>query len=83
MTEPPTSPPLTSGIKVVTKTRAPYVPAIGPRLLPLLWLTFAGFALLGATGAYLGGVSFMNWLRTDSLYTAPCKMNIQNVKGVV
>jgi tetratricopeptide (TPR) repeat protein len=36
-----------------------------------LWFIFAGFALLGATGAYLSGVSFLNWLRPASLYTTP------------
>jgi hypothetical protein len=56
---------------VVKQKPAPYVPAIRPWLQPLLWGTFAGFALLGATGAYLAGVSLLNWLRPDSLYTTP------------
>ncbi len=49
----------------------PYEPAIKPWLRPLLWFIFAGFALLGATGAYLSGVSFLNWFRPASLYTTP------------
>lgn len=49
----------------------PYVPAIQPWLRPLLWFTFAGFALLGATGVYLAGVTAMNWLRPETLYTTP------------
>jgi hypothetical protein len=58
--------------RVVAAARpVPYEPAIRPWLRPLLWLTFAGFALLGATGAYLAGVSFMNWLRPGALYTTP------------
>ena len=31
----------------------PYIPAIGPRLRILLYLVFAGFAFLAATGIYL------------------------------
>ncbi len=49
----------------------PYQPAIRPWLKPLLWATFAGFALLGATGVYLSGVTFLNWLRPETLYTTP------------
>lgn len=49
----------------------PYEPAIKPWLRPLLWATFAGFAFLGATGAYLAGISFLNWYRTGALYTTP------------
>jgi tetratricopeptide (TPR) repeat protein len=55
----------------VRRAPAPYVPAIGPRLRPLLWAIFAGFALLGATGVYLAGVSLFNWLRPEALATTP------------
>lgn len=50
---------------------APYVPAIKPWLRPLLWGTFAGFAVLGATGVYLSGVSLMNYLQPGATYTTP------------
>jgi len=36
-----------------------------------LWATFAGFALLGASGVYLAGVTFLNWLKPEALYTTP------------
>lgn len=49
----------------------PYEPAIRPWLRPLLWATFAGFALLGTTGVYLAGVSLLNWLKPEALYTTP------------
>ena len=49
----------------------PYVSAIRPWLRPLLWATFAGFAVLGATGVYLSGVSLMNYLSPGSTYTTP------------
>ena len=49
----------------------PYVPAIRPWLRPLLWATFAGFAVLGATGVYLSGVSLMNYLKPGGSYTTP------------
>ena len=48
-----------------------YVPAVGPWLRPLLWAVLLGFGLLGATGAYLSGVSLLNFLRPGSLYTTP------------
>jgi tetratricopeptide (TPR) repeat protein len=40
-----------------------YTPAIGPRLTPLLWVVMIGFALLGANGAYLASVTFLEWAR--------------------
>ena len=49
----------------------PYVPAIGPRLRILLYLVFAGFAFLGATGIYLLMISALNTINTDQLYTTP------------
>lgn len=39
-----------------------YTPAIGERLRPLLWVVLSGFALLGATGMYMGSVTLMTWL---------------------
>jgi tetratricopeptide (TPR) repeat protein len=59
-------------IRTVAKPKpAPYEPAIKPWLRPLLWATFAGFAVLGATGVYLSGVSLMNYLRPEVTYTTP------------
>ena len=58
----------------VKRTRSapkPYVSAIRPWLRPLLWATFAGFGVLGATGIYLSGVSLMNYLKPGSAYTTP------------
>ncbi len=61
-------------VVVVKRTRPvpkPYVSAIRPWLRPLLWGTFAGFAVLAATGAYLSGISLMNYLQPGSTYTTP------------
>ena len=49
--------------------RAPYVPAIGPKLRILLYIVFAGFAFLAATGIYLLVISAMDKINTDQLYT--------------
>ncbi len=49
--------------------KAPYVPAIGPRLRILLYLIFAGFAFLAATGIYLLVITVMNRVNTEQLYT--------------
>jgi tetratricopeptide (TPR) repeat protein len=46
-----------------------YEPAVGPRLKGLLLLIFAAFAVLGATGAYLASISFLNWWRRPVDYT--------------
>ena len=48
-----------------------YVPAIGPRLKVLLALIFASVAVLGATGAYLGAITFLNWYKSPQTYTSP------------
>lgn len=48
-----------------------YVPAIGPKLKVLLALLFASVAVLGATGAYLSAITFLNWYRTPHTYTSP------------
>jgi len=47
----------------------PYVNAIGPRLRILLYLVFAGFAFLAATGIYLAVITVMNRVRPDQLFT--------------
>jgi tetratricopeptide (TPR) repeat protein len=47
----------------------PYIPAIGPRLRILLYVVFAGFAFLAATGIYLLVISVMNRVNTNQLYT--------------
>ncbi|HJZ89263.1 MAG TPA: tetratricopeptide repeat protein, partial [Gemmataceae bacterium] len=49
----------------------PYVHAIGPRLKLLLALIFAFVAILGATGAYLGAITFLNWYKAPHTYTSP------------
>src|SRR4051794_32299414 len=56
-------------IKRVAKPAAPYVPAIGPKLRVLLLLVFGLFAVLGATGVYLGAVSALNWAKSPLSYT--------------
>jgi tetratricopeptide (TPR) repeat protein len=61
---------------IVIKKRSPfaataYVPAIGPRLRILLYLVFAGFAFLGATGIYLLVITVMNQVNTEQLFTTP------------
>src|SRR5262245_1092747 len=66
--------PLHPAAPIVVKKRpaappAPYVPAIGPRLRILLYIVFAGFAFLGATGIYLLVISAMNRVNTEQLYT--------------
>ena len=48
-----------------------YVPAVGPLLKPVLWTVLLGFGALAATGAYLAGVSLLNYLRPGALYTTP------------
>jgi tetratricopeptide (TPR) repeat protein len=58
-------------VRMVTRRGQPYIPAIGPKLKPLLWLIFGGVAVLGATGVYLAGVSLLNWLRPENLATTP------------
>jgi tetratricopeptide (TPR) repeat protein len=46
-----------------------YLPAVSPRLKVLLLLIFVAFATLGATGAYLASISFLNWWRDPIVYT--------------
>jgi len=64
---------VTAPIVVIQKKPAqsarPYEPAIGPSLRVLLYVVFAGFAFLGATGVYLFVISVMNRVNSDQLYT--------------
>jgi tetratricopeptide (TPR) repeat protein len=46
-----------------------YQPAVSPRLKVFLLFIFVAFATLGATGAYLASISFLNWLRDPIVYT--------------
>jgi tetratricopeptide (TPR) repeat protein len=50
---------------------APYIHAIGPRLRVLLYIVFAGFAFLGATGVYLLAISALNQTYPNQLFTTP------------
>jgi tetratricopeptide (TPR) repeat protein len=73
VTEPSPANALSTPVVMVKKRPAappkPYVPAIGPRLRILLYLVFAGFAFLAATGIYLLVISVMNRANTNQLYT--------------
>lgn len=51
--------------------RSKYVPTVGPWLRALLYLIFGAFAVLGATGAYLGVIAFLNWADSSRFYTTP------------
>ncbi len=46
-----------------------YVPTVGPMLRGVLYLIFLAFAVLGATGAYLAAISFLNWYDPSRLFT--------------
>jgi hypothetical protein len=50
----------------------PYVPAVGPRLKILLALIFAAVAVLGASGAYLSSIRWLDAL-SGRTYTTPFK----------
>jgi tetratricopeptide (TPR) repeat protein len=50
----------------------PYIPAVGPRLKFLLALIFAAFAVLGASGAYLSSIRWLDAL-TGRTYTTQFK----------
>lgn len=45
----------------VRRPRFVYVPAIGPRLKPLLWMVLLGFGVLGGNGLYLLSVTILTW----------------------
>lgn len=61
--ESPTTPPATP-----PPGRRLYVPAIGPRLRLLLQVVLGLAAVLGANSAYLGAVTFLEWLHSPTLY---------------
>jgi len=65
----PVQPTPTVVVKRVAKPAAPYVPAIGTKLRILLLLTFGLFAILGATGVYLGAVTALNWWKAPLSHT--------------
>src|SRR6266852_3034994 len=44
-----------------------YVPAVGPRLKKLLFVVFALFALLAVNSAYLGTITWFEWLSGKTL----------------
>ena len=73
MTDPAPLNALNAPVPLVRKRPAappkPYIPAIGPRLRILLYLVFAGFAFLAATGIYLFVITVMNRVNTNQLYT--------------
>ncbi len=50
----------------------PYIPAVGPRLKLLLALIFAAFAVLGASGAYLSSIRWLDAL-SGRTYTTQFK----------
>src|SRR4051812_41424559 len=53
---------MTTGVRPTLDRRGrAYSPAVGARLRPFLWTCLGGFALLGATGAYLASVSALTW----------------------
>ena len=48
-----------------------YVPTVGPKLRIVLFMVFGSFALLGATGVYLAGLSVLNWANSPQSHTTP------------
>ncbi|MBX3745973.1 MAG: hypothetical protein KF833_11760 [Verrucomicrobiae bacterium] len=62
MSDAPTPPPQTPS------ARRKYVPAIGPRLRWVLYAVFVLVAVLGANSAYLGAITFLEWLHRPTLY---------------
>src|SRR5207248_583054 len=46
-----------------------YIPAIGSRLKPLLWIVLIGFALLGANGVYLASITALTSVKGISAQT--------------
>lgn len=45
----------------VRRQKFVYVPAIGPKLKPLLWAVLLGFGILGGNGLYLLSVTILTW----------------------
>ena len=62
-----TSSPPAAGARAVPA----YEPAVSPRLRVLLLFTFAAFAVLGASGAYLAAITLFNWIDAPNTYTNP------------
>src|SRR5258708_33112273 len=50
-----------------SRPRIRYVPAVGPRLKKLLLVVFALFALLAVNSAYLGTITWFEWLSGKTL----------------
>lgn len=48
--------------------RRRYVRAVGPRLRAVLMVVFVLFGLLGTNSAYLGAITFLEWLNPATLY---------------
>lgn len=68
---PPSASPEPVVVKRAAKPFAPYAPAIGPKLRVLLFVVFALFAFLGATGVYLAAVTLLNYAQAPRSYTTP------------
>jgi tetratricopeptide (TPR) repeat protein len=60
----PQGPPSTAG---AGRLKIRYVPVIGPRLRKLLFAVFALFALLAVNSAYLGTITWFEWLSGKTL----------------
>lgn len=57
----------------IRRPRFVYVPAIGPKLKPLLWVVLLGFGILGGNGIYLLSVTILTWL-TETTQQTPFYM---------
>jgi tetratricopeptide (TPR) repeat protein len=66
------APPARPVVRVASRQRPAHWPAssvtLNTALRVFLYTIFAGFALLGTTGAYLGAVSFFDWLHRPKSY---------------
>ncbi|NND61301.1 MAG: hypothetical protein HKN49_13670, partial [Gammaproteobacteria bacterium] len=49
-------------MKETRRPRRRYVPAVGPKLLRLLYVVFGLFALLAINAVYLGAISILEWV---------------------
>ncbi len=71
----------------VVRQRPAHWPAssvtLNPTLRVLLFVIFAGFAILGTTGAYLGSVSFFDWLHRPKSYATTFTLWMFLAHGVV
>ena len=56
---------MTSPTPTPPKIRA-YVPAVGPRLRPLLYTVLVLFALLAVDGGYLATITFAEWITGET-----------------